>query len=290
MILIIIGVIALLTGIFVRALFRYRQLLTGGGIVLIVCGILVASYVQVPAGYRGVLLQFGAVRGVLPEGANFIIPFMQDSEIMEVRTQKDVAQSLPASSQDMQEVKTDVAINYHIDPKDVGLLYKSVGIDYTERIIEPKVQETLKAIVAHYTAEQLIRMRDQVMIEVSDMLTDRLSPYHIVVETHGVSLTNFEFSPEFNQAIEAKQVAQQSAEKQKYILAQAQLEAQTAITAAKGEAEANRIKAQALNTQGGQKVLMRAWIDKWDGKLPTVSSSGGTIIDLKSLMNDKTEQ
>jgi regulator of protease activity HflC (stomatin/prohibitin superfamily) len=89
MILIIIGVIALLTGIFVRALFRYRQLLTGGGIVLIVCGILVASYVQVPAGYRGVLLQFGAVRGVLPEGANFIIPFMQDSEIMEVRTQKD---------------------------------------------------------------------------------------------------------------------------------------------------------------------------------------------------------
>jgi len=122
------------------------------------------------------------------------------------------------------------------------------------------------------------------------MLTDRLSPYHIVVETHGVSLTNFEFSPEFNQAIEAKQVAQQSAEKQKYILAQAQLEAQTAITAAKGEAEANRIKAQALNTQGGQKVLMRAWIDKWDGKLPTVSSSGGTIIDLKSLMNDKTEQ
>ena len=164
-----------------------------------------------------------------------------------------------------------------------------MGLDYQDRIIHPAVQETLKAVVARYTAEELIRLRDQVKSEVDTQLSARLLQYNIQVENGGVSLTNFNFSNEFNQAIESKQVAQQSAEKQKYVLAQAQMEAQTAVTKAKGEAEANRVKAQALNTQGGSKVLAREWIDKWDGHLPQVSTSGqGTIIDLRSLMADQT--
>ena len=255
------------------------------GFVLMLLGVSSASYFSVPAGNRGVLLQFGAVRGVLNEGANFIVPFAQEVQLIDVRTQKTEGKAA-AASKDLQIVQTDIAVNYHIDPKSVGMLYRGVGPDYESRIIQPAVQETLKAVVAHYTAEELIRLRDQVKAQVDTGLTERLGQYHIQVEMGGVSLTNFEFSSEFNAAIEAKQVAQQNAEKQKYILAQAQMEAQTAITKAKGEAESNRIKAQALNTQGGQKVLAREWIDKWDGHLPTVSSSGGgTIIDLRSLMN-----
>jgi regulator of protease activity HflC (stomatin/prohibitin superfamily) len=265
----------------------FRRMGGALGLLLMLVGVMESSYRSVPAGYRGVLLQFGAVQRVLPEGINFIIPFAQDVDLMEVRTQKAEAEAA-AASKDLQVVKTNVAINYHVNPTTVGLLYKGVGTDYADRIIHPAVQETLKAVVAKYTAEELIRLRDQVKSEVDTGLASRLAVYNIVVEQGGVSLTNFDFSNEFNQAIEAKQVAQQSAEKQKYVLAQAQMEAQTAITKAKGEAEANRIKAGALNTQGGQKVLAREWIDKWDGHLPQVSTSGqGTIIDLRSLMSDQ---
>jgi regulator of protease activity HflC (stomatin/prohibitin superfamily) len=288
MLFIIIGIIALIAAfIRIRPLAPFRGILLMVAVIAIVFGVGVESYIQVPAGYRGVKLQFGAVVGVLPEGANFVVPFVQSAELMEVRTQKEVSEGTMAASQDLQVVTSNVAINYHIDPSDVGVIYKTVGIDYCDRVIKPKVQETLKAVVARYTAEQLIRSREQVMVEVSQVLTDRLSTYHIIVESNGVSLTNFQFSDQFNQAIEAKQVAQQSAEKQKYVLAQAQLEAQTAITTAKGEAESNRIKAQALSSQGGQKVLVRAWIDKWDGKLPTMVSGNSSIIDLRELMSAK---
>ncbi|BDI33075.1 hypothetical protein CCAX7_51260 [Capsulimonas corticalis] len=257
------------------------------GVLLLIGGVLASSYISVPAGYRGVLLQFGAVNGVLDEGAHFVLPFAQTVDLMEVRTQKTEAEAA-ASSKDLQVVKTDVAINFHVNPVTLGKLYRDVGPDYADRIISPAVQETLKAVTARYTAEELIRRREQVKTEVDDTLAARLLAYNIIVEPNGVSLKNFDFSQEFNNAIEQKQVAQQNSEKQKYILAQADLEAQTAVTTAKGEAEANRIKAQALNTQGGQKVLAREWITKWDGHLPQVQTGagGGTIIDLKSLLSD----
>ena len=270
-----------------RARSQVRKICGVLGALLLIGGVLASSYTSVPAGYRGVLLQFGAVHGVLDEGAHFILPFGQTVDLMEVRTQKTEAEAA-ASSKDLQVVKTDVAINFHVNPLTLGKLYRDVGPDYADRIISPAVQETLKAVTARYTAEELIRRREQVKTEVDDTLAARLLAYNIIVEPNGVSLKNFDFSQEFNNAIEQKQVAQQNSEKQKYILAQADLEAQTAVTTAKGEAEANRIKAQALNTQGGQKVLAREWITKWDGRLPQVQTGagGGTIIDLKSLLAD----
>ncbi|MEO7720230.1 MAG: prohibitin family protein [Capsulimonas sp.] len=297
MFLVVLGVLLLLVAIAAPAQLsqggantraQVRKVCGALGTLLLVGGVLSSSYMSVPAGYRGVLLQFGAVNGVLGEGAHFIMPFAQTVDLMEVRTQKTEAIAA-ASSKDLQVVKADVAINFHVDPVTLGKLYREVGPDYADRIINPAVQETLKAVVARYTAEELIRLRDRVKTEVDQNLATRLLAYNIIVEPNGVSLKNFDFSDEFNSAIEQKQVAQQNSEKQKYILAQANLEAQTAVTTAKGEAEANKIKAQALNTQGGQKVLAREWITKWDGHLPQVQTGagGGTIIDLKSLLSDK---
>ena len=245
-----------------------------------------SSYRGVPAGYRGVLLQFGAVKGVYNEGPNFIIPFMQNVELLEVRTQKVEAEA-QAASKDLQIVKTNLAINFKLNPSETGTVYKNVGLDYANRIIHPAVQETLKAVTSQYTAEELIRKRSEVKALVDASLKDRLGRYGIIVEPNGVLITNFDFSDEFNKAIESKQVAQQDSEKQKYVLAKAQLEAETAITQAKGEAEANRIKAGALNTQGGQKVLAREWITKWNGQLPLVMGNQGMILDLRSLMEQK---
>lgn len=263
-----------------------KPILRTVGVVLFAIGLIAGSFVTVPAGYRGILLRFGAVSGDLTAGAHFIIPGVEHVEEMEVRTQKAEAKG-SAASQDLQVVTTDLAINYHLKPSEVGRIYSTVGNDEAirDRIIQPAAQEVLKAIVARYTAEQLIRQRDQVKQQVDDSLTTRLAAYNIMVEVNGVSLTNFEFSEQFNQAIESKQVAQQSAEQQKYVLAKAQMEAQTEIAKANGIAQANKIKAQALNSEGGQKVLAQAWIDKWDGHLPTVSGSGSQILDLRDLMN-----
>lgn len=257
-------------------------------VIVAVVALLRSSVVIVPAGYRGILLRFGAVRGVLNEGMNVIVPFVSSSELIEVRTQKEQS-SASAASRDMQTVQTTVAINYHLIPSKVGDLYKNVGTEFRTRIIDPAVQESLKQVTAKYTAEQLVTQRSEVKRQVEQEITMRLGKYDILVEPLGVSITDFSFSPEFNAAIERKQVAQQETEKQKYVLEKADLERQTAVTKAKGEAESVKIKALALQAAGGGKVLAREWIDKWDGRLPTVSSGGsGFMFDLKSLMQDKT--
>lgn len=256
-------------------------------IIIVVIMFLRACVVIVPAGYRGVLLRFGAVSGVLSEGMNLIVPFISRAELIEVRTQKEQS-SASAASKDMQTVQTTVAINFHLIPSKVGDLYKNVGTDYRVRIIDPAVQESLKQVTAKYSAEQLVTNRSEVKMQVEHEITMRLGKYDILVEPLGVSITDFSFSPEFNAAIEQKQVAQQETEKQKYVLEKADLERQTAVMKAKGEAESVKIKALALQAAGGNKVLAREWIDKWDGHLPTVSGgSSSYIMDLKSLMQDK---
>jgi len=286
-------VIIVISFVVAKSVTENRKSFAGGllaarifGALLIAVGGIGSGIAIVPAGYRGVLLRFGAVQGVLSEGIHLVVPEVNSVELLEVRTQKEEAQSA-AASKDLQTVTTTVAINYHLSEDGVGDLYKKVGRDYRARIIDPVTQESLKGVTARYTAEELIRLREKVKAEVQQEITARLTPYNIVVEPSGVSITNFAFSEEFNRAIEQKQVAQQTAEKQRYVLQQAELQAQTAVTEAKGKAEAARINAQALQAQGGSRVLAREWIDKWDGKLPTVAggaNGGGMIVDLRDLM------
>jgi regulator of protease activity HflC (stomatin/prohibitin superfamily) len=256
------------------------------GVLLLVGGAVLGSAVIVPAGFRGVLLQFSAVRGVLDEGFHVVIPFVNDVVLMEVRTQKEESQAT-AASRDLQNVTTSLALNFHIDASRVGDLFKGVGKEYTARIIDPAVQESLKTVTAKFTAEELIKFRPRVKAEVEEEITKRLSNYNILVEPSGLSITNFAFSEEFNRAIEAKQVAQQQAEQQRYVLQKAELEKQTAIMIAEGKSEAAKLNAEALKVQGGSLVISREWIEKWDGRLPSVYGGGeGMIIDLGSLMKE----
>lgn len=255
-----------------------------GAILLVVLGLISSAIVMVPAGYAGVLMVFRDVRGTLNPGINFVIPYVNTVELVEVRTQKESSQAT-AASKDLQTVTTELALNFHIDPSKVARVYEKVGLEYKTRIIDPIVQESVKMVTAQYTAEELIKNRAAVKAEVEMDITKRLIAYDVIVEPEGLSITNFNFSPEFNAAIEAKQVAQQEAEKQKYVLQKAELEKQTAITKAQGTASAARLNAEALQAQGGSKVLAREWIDKWDGHVPTVSGTGGgVIIDINSLI------
>jgi len=250
---------------------------------LIIIGLISTTIVIVPAGYRGVLMRFGAVQGALSEGIHLIVPYVHTAQLMEVRTQKEASKAT-AASRDLQIVTTSLALNFHIDPVQVARLYQKVGMSYRSRVIDPAVQESIKMVTAQFTAEELIKNRAAVKAAVEEDITGRLRPYDILVEPAGLSITNFNFSPEFNAAIEAKQVAQQEFEKQRYVLQKAELERQTTVTKAKGFAEAAQLNARALQAQGGSKVIAREWIEKWDGHVPQVAGGGGYIIDINSLL------
>lgn len=255
------------------------------GILLLVGGVLIDSIVIVPAGHRAVKMRFGAVQGILTEGIHFIVPFVNSTELIEVRTRKEESQA-SAASKDLQIVTTILALNFHAEPGQVDDLYRNVGRDYVSRIIDPAVQESLKVVTAQYTAEELVKFRSRVKDEVEKEITERLAVYNLTVEPNGLSIVNFDFSPEFNKAIEEKQVAQQQAEKQRYVLQQAELEKQTQITRAQGAAEAARLTAAALQAQGGGLVIAREWIEKWNGQVPSVAAGNGqnVILDISSLM------
>ncbi len=253
------------------------------GVAFIIISVVVSSIIIVPTGSQAVMMVFREVKGSLKPGPHMILPYITTVELMETRTQKESSEA-QAASRDMQMVTTSLALNFHVDPSRCTTVFSKIGTNYKDRIIDPVVQESIKMVTAKYTAEELVKSRARVKQEVEDYLTERLREYNIIVEPAGVSITNFNFSPEFNAAIEAKQVAQQDAEKQRYVLQRAELERQTEIAKAKGEAEAAKLKSIALQTQGGSKVLAREWIEKWDGRLPTVTSGQGMIIDINSIM------
>lgn len=260
------------------------------GVVVVVIGFLWSAVTIVPAGHQAVLMRFGAVQGSLREGIHLIMPGINSVVLLETRTQKE-SSTATAASRDLQTVTTSLALNFRIDPNKVDSLYRNVGSEYKARIIDPAVQESIKVVTARYTAEELIKNRAQVKAAVEEDITKRLAAYNIIVEPLGLSITNFDFSPEFNKAIEQKQVAQQEAEKQKYVLQQAELEKQTEVTRAEGKSQAARLNAAALQVQGGGLVVAREWIEKWDGRLPSVAAGGGAggggfMFDLSTLMKN----
>jgi len=254
-------------------------------VIFIVGGVLLDAVLIVPAGHRAVLMQFGAVKGELAEGIHLIVPFVNSTEVIEVRTQKEESQA-SAASKDLQIVTTILALNFHVDPERVDDLYRNVGRDYVSRIIDPAVQESIKVVTAKFTAEELVKFRSEVKDQVEAEISERLAAYFVEVEPNGLSIVNFDFSPEFNRAIEEKQVAQQQAEKQRYVLQQAELEKQTQITRAEGAAQAAKLTAAALQAQGGGLVIAREWIQKWNGEVPSVAAGSGqnVILDVSSLM------
>ena len=226
----------------------------------------------VHAGERGVLLTFGNPdMTAKTEGLHFKMPFIQHAVILDVKTLKYEADAT-AASEDLQTVTTKIAVNYHLTPENVPVLYKEIGINYQDRIIQPAVQEVLKASTAQFTAEELITKRNEVKEKIKELLKDRLGSRSIIVED--ISITNFDFSEEFNKAIESKVTAEQNALAAKNKLAQIEYEAQQRVTQAKGEAEAIRIQTNAINSQGGENYIQMRAIDKWNGIMPLVTGSG----------------
>lgn len=245
------------------------------GLFVLILIIATNPIVTVGAGERGVVLVFDAFKGkVMSPGLNFRNPFTESVVKMSVQTQKEEV-GVSAASKDLQTVTANIALNFHIDPTKVGQLYQDVGLDFSNRIISPAIQEAVKASTAKYTAEELITKRDAVKSDAKNLLFTRLSEKNIIVED--LSIVNFDFSKSFNDAIEAKVTAEQDALAAKNKLEQVKYEAQQKIETSKAEAEAIRIQASAINAQGGADYVMLQAIKQWNGNLPQQMIPGGAL-------------
>ena len=242
---------------------------------LLIVAISIASITIVPAGHKGVTLNMGAVTGaVMNEGINFKIPFVQNAEIIDVRVKKYESKDNSSASKDLQTIKSSIAVNYRVNQDHVADLYQKIGMSYESTVINPAISECIKSVTSRYTAEELITKRTEVSEEMKNFLQKKLSEKYILVDSFNI--INFDFTDAFNTAIEEKQIAEQNALKAKYDLVRIKTEAEQAVTKAKGEAEAMKLK----NEQISQNIIYLEFIDKWDGKMPTYYGSDNLFLGL----------
>jgi regulator of protease activity HflC (stomatin/prohibitin superfamily) len=253
-------------------------------VITAICGavfglfILYCSVSTISAGKIGVITTFGNVHNeTLEPGIHLLNPFSSVHK-MNIRVLTTAADSEAASS-DLQTVDTQITLNYSLNAKDVKNIYSRIGDDpeyFQSAIINPAMSETFKAVVAEFTAEDLINKRDAVSVHIDKMLQTKLAEYGIIVQS--VSVTNFKFSRTFNLAIEAKVTAQQKVLTEQNNLARIKVEAQQKIVQAQAEATALTLQKQAITPellQLRQIENQAVAIAKWDGRLPTYT--GGNI-------------
>jgi prohibitin 2 len=253
-------------------------------IALLVLIIALNSFSSVQYGNLGLYKTFGKLNTeVLSPGIHLKIPFIQT--VIQVNTQVTKAETdTSASSKDLQPVSTHVAVNYSVNKAAIFNLMNNIGGSYDAVIISPAIQEIVKEVTAKYPAEDLIAKRDVVATEVSNLLTKRLAKYDLVV--NDINIVNFKFSDAFNQSIEAKQVAQQQALKAENDLRRIEIEAKQKIAQAGAEAESLKLKKQEITpdlVKLKQIEVQEKALEKWDGKLPSVTGGATPFIDLNSI-------
>ena len=247
--------------------------IAGAVIVLIVVGIFNSISIIQP-GTVGIVIRLGeAQENALGEGMHFVIPFITHVRELDIKIQKAEVKTAAASN-DLQMVNAVIVVNYRVDPTESVTLFREIGVHYLTTVIEPGIQEAFKADAAKYTAEELITQRAAVSLGIRDSISERLKTYGVIVDA--VSITDFDFSSEFNAAIEAKVTAAQKALQAERELERYRFEAQQKVETARGEAEAIMEKAQAeaealklKKEYATMELIGLTAVEKWDGTLPT---------------------
>jgi prohibitin 2 len=221
------------------------------------------------------------LKRVLGEGLHFIVPFAEQVIQLEVRTLKFQANATAASN-DLEEVQTTIALNYHLSPSQVNIVYQQLGADYADRIIAPTIQESVKASVAKFNAEELITKRATVKGVIAQTISNTLSARNIVVET--VFITDFKFSPAFASQVESKVLAfQKYLTEQNNLLAVKVIANQTVVQAdatarsnvtSKTNGESQAINIITVQLKQSPEYLQWLSINRWNGQLPYALGSG----------------
>ncbi len=259
----------------------------GRALLAVLCFSSLGACTQVDAGNLGIIMKWGQIQlDPLPEGIYFRTPVKTQIINMSTRVHK-IGASSTASSKDLQVVSTEIALNYRLDGAKIVEVFRNVGTrDVVETtIIDPALQEAVKKATAQYTAEELITKRQAVKDDIAANIATTLAKNDINVTE--LSITDFQFDPQYQQAVESKQVAEQRALTAQNDLARIRVEAEQAEAKAKGEALAMLARAEAeakaqellKRTISAEIVMLRA-VEKWDGTQPIVVGEGGAILDL----------
>lgn len=232
---------------------------------------LFGSFRTINSGEVGIRVRFGkVVTAQMNEGVNFKIPLIEKIVKMNIQVQK-VEVTTESSSKDLQLVNMQLAVNYRVDGTKATELYKNVGTKYEEVVLQPAIQESIKAVTSRYTAEELITKRNEVSTECMKELDAKVNKYGLVIDNFNI--TNFNFSAEFNKAIEEKQIAEQKVLTARQELEKSKVEAERKVVEAEAEKKANEMKQQSLTDN----VIKEKFIEKWNGQLPTVTGGNGIL-------------
>ncbi len=238
--------------------------------------LLFASIFTVWVGERSFTVRFGKINSqVYSEWIHLKNPLLDKVVSMSVKSNR-FDRVVASASKDLQNVTTDVTLTYALQDKQLTTLYKEVGTQSTieDVLVAPTIQESIKAATAKFTAEELITKRTEAKGLMVDLLKAKLEAKGVLVQD--LNITNFNFSEQFNVAIESKVTAEQEALKSKNELEKVKYQAQQSIERAKAEAEAIKIQAQAITSQWGAAYVQLKWIEKWNGALPTYSLGENT--------------
>jgi prohibitin 2 len=250
------------------------------GIVVFIGGMMFSSFTVISAGHTGVQVTLGEVNPTaLTEGVHFVNPISNVKDV-DVRLQKANLNGASAGTSNMQQVHTDIVINYRLTANKVPHIYKEYGLDVDSKVLGPAMNESFKSVVGHYTSEDLITKRQEISDTIKQQLAERLAPYDITVNS--ISLVNFGFSADYQKSIEEKVIATQRTAKAQQDLERIKVEAASRVAQAKGEAEAIAIQASAIQNQGGQNYVQLEWIKRWNGKLPetVVNGNSGMMLNM----------
>lgn len=272
--LIIAAVLAIAISVGAYFVFDKTKLGVLAGAVLFTVVLIFESFTVVPGGYVGVQVTLGKINPeALQEGAQLVNPISTVRNV-DVRLQRAELKGASAGTKDLQQVHTDIVVNFRLSGPKVPHIYKEFGLNVDEKVLGPAINEAFKAVTAKYNSEELITKRDEVSMAITQHIKDKVAQFDIAVTN--VSLVNFGFSKNYQDAIEAKVTATQAKLKAEQDLERIKVEAASRIAQAEGEAKAIAIQASAIQSQGGQAYVQLQAIEKWDGKLPNTMLGNGT--------------
>jgi prohibitin 1 len=237
---------------------------------LLLMSMILSGCTVVGPGERGIRFFFGKASDSVEEpGAYLWIPFFMGMSKVDVQVQRSDVKT-NAASKDMQDITTEIAVNWKLAPERVVATYKNVGgeDEILARIITPAVSEVLKAATAQHTAEDILRKRMELKKDIDLGLKERLNAYGI--DLFDVSIVHLSFTAGFEKAIEDKQIAEQRAKQAEYESQQATQTAKAEVERAKGTAQAQQLMKSSITKE----ILQQRAIEKWDGKFPQVMGSG----------------
>lgn len=239
-------------------------------IIIMILVLFFCSFRTIKSGEIGLKTRFGKITETsLKEGINFKVPFVEKIIKVNIKVQK-AEMNIEGSTKDLQIVNTNVAVNYRIDPNKAPSLYKQVGNGYEGTILNPAIKESIKSAIAQYDAEEITVNRRAVSQSCLKAIQDKVEKYGIIIEDF--NLTDFSFSEEYTKAIEDKQVAEQNLEKSK-------LEAEKKLVEAEATKKANELLQESLTDE----LIMKQFIEKWNGELPKATGSN-SIFDITGLL------